>query len=83
MEEGGNKKIEVYTSPGCHFCQQLKTFLSENNISFTEYDVSTDESKREELVQRSQQLGVPVVFIDNTDMIIGFDENILKEKLGL
>lgn len=70
------KKIEVYTSSTCHFCKQLKDFFVEKGIEFTEYDVS-DEVKRNELVEKSGQLGVPVTIIDGADMVIGFN----KEKL--
>lgn len=77
------KKIEVYTSPTCHFCNELKDFLNEHNISFTEYDVTTDEEKRAELAERSKQLGVPVVFIDTDTMIVGFDKKQLMEALEI
>ncbi len=78
-----DKKIEIYTSPGCHFCKDLKNFLDERSIAYTEYDVTADEEKRKELTERSQQLGVPVMFIDNTEMIVGFDKQKVMEALGI
>lgn len=76
------KKIEIYTSPTCHFCKDLKAFLDDRSITYTEYDVSADEEKRNELVERSKQLGVPVIFIDD-EMIVGFDTGKVKDALGL
>ncbi|MEX0910483.1 MAG: glutaredoxin domain-containing protein [Candidatus Paceibacterota bacterium] len=77
-----NKKVEIYSTPTCHFCHAAKDFFKENNIQFTDYDVATDSAKREEVVQRSGQMGVPVIFIDD-EMVIGFDEPKIKELLGL
>lgn len=77
------KKVEIYTSPTCHFCTDLKAFLDEKGVAYTEYDVTADEEKRKELTERSQQMGVPVTFIDGTQMIDGFDKDRLTEALGL
>ena len=80
MEE---KKVEIYTSPTCHFCTELKTFLDEKNVSYIEYDVTADEEKRKELTDRSQQVGVPVMFVNDTEMITGFDKEKVVAALGL
>ncbi len=78
-----DKKIEIYSSPTCHHCIDLKKFLDEKGVQYTEYDVTTDEVKREELLERSKQVGVPVMFIDDTEMIDGFDKEKIIESLGL
>lgn len=77
-----NKKVEIYSTPTCHFCHAAKDFFKENNVEFTDYDVAADSVKREEVVTRSGQMGVPVIFIDD-EMVIGFDEAKIKELLGL
>lgn len=59
-----------------------KDFLKANNIPFSDFDVSADVEKRKEMVEKSGQMGVPVIFVDN-EMIIGFDEDRLRELLGL
>ncbi len=59
-----------------------KDFFTANNVAFTDYDVSTDEAKRSEVVERSGQMGVPVIFIDD-QMVIGFNEDKIKEFLGM
>jgi len=56
--------------------------LKENNVEYTDYDVSTDEAKRNEMIEKSGQMGVPVIFIGD-EMLVGFDEDKLKSALGL
>lgn len=84
------KQVTIYSTPTCHFCHAAKDFFAENNVAFTDHDVSTDEQARNEVVQKSGQMGVPVIFISWTEgeetkeeMIIGFDEPKLRELLGL
>ncbi|MDQ5901709.1 MAG: glutaredoxin 3 [Patescibacteria group bacterium] len=76
------KKVEIYSTPTCHFCHMAKDFFAANNVAFTDYDVSTDEAKRSEVIERSGQMGVPVIFIDG-EMVIGFNEPKLRELLGM
>lgn len=59
-----------------------KDFFTANSVAFSDYDVSKDEAKRSEVVERSGQMGVPVIFIDG-EMVIGFNEPKLRELLGL
>ncbi len=74
--------VTIYSTPTCHFCHMAKDFFAENKVAFTDYDVATNLEKRNEMVQRSGQMGVPVIFIGE-DMVIGFDEEAIREKLGL
>jgi glutaredoxin len=59
-----------------------KDFFKEHNIAYTEYDVSTDAEKRKEMIEKSGQMGVPVIFI-NDDMLVGFNEEKIKTALGI
>ena len=59
-----------------------KDFFKENNVAYQEYNVATDLEKRKEMIDKSGQMGVPVIFIDN-EMIIGFDRAKLTNLLGL
>lgn len=59
-----------------------KEFFKENNIEFTDYNVAEDMEKRTEMVEKSGQMGVPVIFIDD-EMVIGFNEGRLRELLGV
>jgi len=76
------KNVVIYSTPTCHFCQAAKAMFKENNIEFTTYDVASDSAKRAEMVEKSGQMGVPVIVIDN-EMIVGFDEPRVKQLLGI
>lgn len=75
-------KVTIYSTPTCHFCQDAKEFFAENNIEYTNYDVSTDQEKRSEMIDLTGQMGVPVIRIDD-DIIVGFDEDKVRELLGV
>ena len=76
------KNVSIYTTPTCAYCKATKEFFQENNIQYTEYDVSTDAEKRQEMIDKSGQIGVPVVLVDD-EMIIGFNKDKLSELLGI
>lgn len=66
--------IKVYSTPTCHFCVELKEFLKERAVPFEDIDVTKDQKQLEEMVQKSNQMGVPVTEIDGR-IIIGFDRD--------
>ncbi len=81
-----NKPVAVYSTPTCGFCKLTKEFLRSHNVAFTEYDVSTDSVKAQEMVEKSGQMGVPVTIIGDgpkAELIIGFDQAKLSKSLGL
>ncbi len=59
-----------------------KEFFAEKGVEYTGYDVSTDAAKREEMIQLTGQLGVPVIVIGE-DMMVGFDRAKIAAKLGI
>ncbi len=77
-----DKTVTIYSTPVCHFCHAAKDFFAANNISFTEHDVASDLEKRQEMIDMTNQMGVPVIRIGD-DVVIGFDEGKLSELLGL
>lgn len=77
-----DKTVTIYSTPTCHFCHMAKEFFTENKIKFTDHDVSADGNARNEMIEKSGQMGVPVIYIGD-EMIIGFDEDKLRETLGL
>lgn len=76
------KKVTIYSTPTCHFCHMAKDFFTEHKVAFTDYDVASNLEKRKEMVAKSGQMGVPVIFIGE-EMIVGFDEPRISELLGL
>ncbi len=75
-------KVTIYSTPACVYCKMAKEFLNENKIEYTDFNVAEDEKAREEMVEKSGQMGVPVIFVDN-EMMVGFDGERLKELLKL
>lgn len=64
--------ITMYTTPTCAFCHMAKEYFKARGLSFTAKDVTTDPHAYHELLDKSQQLGVPVIDIGGT-IIVGFD----------
>ena len=77
-----DKHVTIYSTPTCHFCQMTKEFFKEHNVSYTDYNVANDLAKRQEMIQKSGQMGVPVIFVDS-DMVVGFDKDKLSSLLGI
>ena len=76
------KSVKVYSTPTCPWCIRAKQFLKENNIIFQDMDVSGDKQAADEMMQKSGQMGVPVLDIDG-EIIVGFDKEKIKQSLGL
>lgn len=84
------KNVVIYTTPTCGFCKMTKEFFKENNVTYTEHDVAVDSEKAQEMVEKSGQMGVPVVIItdsekagDEGEIVVGFDKEKLSSVLGL
>ena len=67
------KNVVIYSTPTCHFCQLAKEYMKSHNINYTEHNVASDLEKRKEMIDKSGQMGVPVIDIDGKIMI-GFEE---------
>ncbi len=76
------KNVTIYSTPSCTYCKMAKGFFEENNVKFTDHNVAEDAEKRQEMIDKSGQMGVPVIFVDE-EMIVGFDKEKLSEMLGL
>lgn len=76
------KQVTIYSTPTCHFCHAAKDFFSEHHVAFTDYNVASDLAKRQEMIQKSGQMGVPVIDVGG-ELVIGFDEDRLRELLNV
>jgi len=74
--------VTIYTTPSCHFCHMAKDFFAANGVKFTDYNVATDLPKRQEMIQKSGQMGVPVIYVGDK-LVVGFDEEKLRELLAI
>jgi glutaredoxin 3 len=75
-------KTIVYSTDTCPWCTVAKDFLKKNHVKFEVRNVAEDEDARDELIQKSGQLGVPVLDIDG-EIIIGFDKEAITQALSL
>jgi len=76
------KQVTIYSTPTCHFCHMAKEFFTQNKVQFTDHNVATDLAKRKEMIEKSGQMGVPVITIGDK-LVVGFDEERLKELLAV
>ncbi len=76
------KNVTIYSTPSCHFCNLAKAYFKENNVPYTEYDVAADLEKRKEMVDKSGQMGVPVIVIGD-EITVGFNQPEVAQMLGI
>ncbi len=74
--------VTVYSTTSCPYCNMAKDYFKANNVDYTDYNVGEDQAKAQEMVQKSGQMGVPVIDI-NGSIIIGFDKERINAALGL
>lgn len=75
--------IKIYSTPICPYCVMAKDFLKKRNIAFEDVNVAADEVAAKEMIEKSHQMGVPVIDIDG-EIFVGFNraeiEQTLKDK---
>lgn len=76
------KEVTIYSTPTCHFCHMAKEFFKEKNIAYTEHDVASDLEQRKIMIDKSGQMGVPVIIIGD-ELTVGFDQAKIAGMLGL
>ena len=74
--------IKIYSTPTCPWCKRAKAYLEEKKIAYTSIDVSSNESAQKEMIDKSGQMGVPVIDIDGK-IVIGFDKEKINELLNI
>ena len=75
-------KVIIYTTPTCVYCKMAKAFFKEHNVDYEEKDVSVDVKVQEEMIAKSNQLGVPVIDIDG-ELTVGFNKERISELLNI
>lgn len=74
--------VTIYSTPTCPWCLKTKEFLKEKGVKFKDVNVAGDYAGAQEMIEKSGQMGVPVVDVDGT-IIVGFDQEALKKALRL
>ena len=73
-------KVKVYSTRTCPWCHKAKEYLAEKKVKFENVDVSVDDKARDEMIEKSGQMGVPVIEIGKK-MIVGFDKEAIDAEL--
>ena len=76
------KKVQIFSTPTCVYCAHAKEFFKNHGIEYVEYNVGEDMEKRQEMIERSGQMGVPVILVGD-EVIVGFNEPRLANLLGV
>ena len=76
------KNITIYSTPTCVYCNMAKNFFKQNGLNYQDFNVATDLDKRKEMIDKTGQMGVPVIDIGG-EIVVGFDESKLRETLGI
>lgn len=76
------KPVSIYSTETCGYCKMAKDFFTKNNVAYQEFDVGHDLEKRQEMIEKSGQMGVPVIMIGD-DIVVGFNKPKLQELLNL
>lgn len=75
-------KVTIYSTLSCHFCHMAKDFFKEKGVEFEDFDVASNMEKRKEMLEKSGQMGVPVIIIKD-EIIVGFNKAKIVELLGI
>ncbi|MEM5799805.1 MAG: glutaredoxin family protein, partial [Candidatus Aenigmatarchaeota archaeon] len=62
-------KVKIYTTPTCPYCEMAKQYFKLKKIEYEEVDVSSDIEAAREMIEKSGQMGVPVIEIDDNIII--------------
>ncbi len=75
-------EISVYSTPTCQYCRLTKEYLNSKKITFKNIDVTLNQGAASEMIQKSGQMGVPVLDIDG-EIIVGFDKKKINKALNI
>lgn len=76
-----DKKVVIYTTFTCPWCHRAKEYLSRKGISYIEHNVAQDRDKAKEMIDKSGQMGVPVIIVDGK-VVVGFNQSLLDSLLA-
>lgn len=77
-----SKSVTVYSAPWCGFCVAVKKYLDDKGIEYTDKDVDQDQAFAKEAVEKSGQMGIPVLDIDG-QIVVGFDRPTINRLLEI
>jgi glutaredoxin-like YruB-family protein len=81
MAEKATRQIVIYSTPTCPICKRAKEYLTKKGIPYQEIDVAGDRKAVQEMIQKSGQMGVPVIIVDD-ELMVGFNQSKLDALLA-
>jgi len=82
MTEEKKHKVTVFSTPTCPWCVLVKRYLDEKGVEYENVDVSIDHEGAKKMIDRSGEMGVPQLWIDD-ELVVGFDQGAINKLLGL
>ena len=73
--------IKIYSTPTCVYCKMAKEYFTAKGISYGEVNVAEDDAARDEMVEKSGQMGVPVIDIDGK-IFVGFNKPEIEKAVS-
>jgi len=77
------KNVKIYSSPFCTFCLLAKNFLKKHGIEYEDINVQENEQEARKIMELTGQTTIPVIIIDDKEILIGFDEEKLRKALEI
>ncbi|MBI3255511.1 MAG: glutaredoxin family protein [Candidatus Andersenbacteria bacterium] len=81
-----SKPVTIYTTSTCGYCKAAKEFMKSHSVEYKEIDVGADQAKAREMIEKSGQMGVPVIVVGEggqEELIVGFDQKRLAAALEI
>lgn len=75
-------KIKIYSTPTCTYCIILKRYLDGKNVPYEEVDITEDEEAKQRMIEKTNQMTVPVVEIDDEKFIVGFNKEEIDKLIN-
>lgn len=73
--------VKVYSTNTCPYCDMVKKYLSQKGIAYTDVNVGVDANAAREMVQKSGQMGVPVIDF-NGSIVVGFNRTAIDKLIA-
>jgi glutaredoxin 3 len=75
------KKVEIYTTGWCPYCNAAKSLLADKGVEFDEIDADTPASRATMTQRANGRRTVPQIFIGDTH-VGGYDDMAALERRG-
>ena len=75
-------KVKIYSTPSCVYCKMAREFFEKHGVEYEDHDVTANGETLKEMINKSHQMGVPVIDVDG-QIFVGFNRLGLEKVLGI